>query len=135
MERLTPERRSSLMSRIKGKDTKPEIVVRSLVHCLGHRFRLHRRTLPGTPDLVFPGHKKVIFVHGCFWHMHTCLRGTSTPVNNAAFWRAKRTGNVVRDAKSLAALRKDGWKVLIVWECETRNAIKLTTRITKFLSN
>ena len=115
------QQRSFNMSRIRGKDTKPEMIVRSLVHQMGFRFRLHRKDLPGKPDLVLPRHQKIIFVHGCFWHMHRCRYGRVVPKTNAEFWQAKRGGNVQRDRKHLKALRQDGWQTLVIWECWTRN--------------
>jgi len=130
----SPEQRSFNMSRIRSRDTKPEMIVRSLVHQMGYRFRLHRRDLPGTPDLVLPKHGKVIFVHGCFWHMHRCRYGQVKPRKNAAFWAAKRQANVERDRKALRRLRSDEWRVLVVWECWTRDPeIKLIPRLTQFL--
>lgn len=121
------------MSAIKGKDTKPEMIVRRLAHGLGYRFRLHRRDLPGKPDLVFPKLRKAIFVHGCYWHMHDCRWGSVTPKTNAAFWQAKRLGNVERDARQLAALQALGWQVLTVWECETPDPATLSERLRAFL--
>src|SRR5690348_15456508 len=111
------------MSRIRGKDTRPEILVRSLVHALGFRFRLHRRELPGVPDLVFASRRKVIFVNGCFWHMHRCRYGAVKPATNSEFWAEKRSANVKRDRKNLSALRRQGWSVMTVWECQTRNSM------------
>jgi len=130
----TREQRSRNMASIRGKDTRPEKIVRSLLHALGYRFRLHRRDLPGRPDLVFPSRRKVIFVHGCFWHMHRCRWGKVTPVTNAAFWQTKRQGNVDRDRRALRSLRGDGWKACVVWECETRDQEKLRTRLVSFLA-
>ena len=130
----TPEQRSRNMSAIRGKDTKPELIVRRIAHRLGYRFRLHRRDLPGAPDIVLPRHQKIIFVHGCYWHMHTCRWGCVTPKTNAEFWQAKRTGNVDRDKRNLAKLKPLGWKVLTIWECETRDIPKLTARLAAFLS-
>ncbi len=130
---LTPEQRKLNMSRIRNKDTRPEMVVRSLVHRMGYRFRLNVKNLPGKPDLVLLRHKKIIFVHGCFWHMHKCKYGIVKPQTNAEFWQNKRMGNVERDKKNLLLLKKDGWKVLVVWECWTRNPHLLKNRITKFL--
>lgn len=128
------QQRSFNMSRIRGADTKPERIVRSLVHQLGFRFRLHRRDLPGCPDLVLPAHRRIIFVHGCFWHMHRCRYGRVTPATNAEFWEAKRRGNVERDRRNLVRLRRDGWRVLVVWECWTRDIEgKLLPRLTAFL--
>ncbi len=110
----TKQQRSFNMSRIKGKDTKPELVIRSFVHGLGYRFRLHRKDLPGKPDIVLPRHKKIIFVHGCFWHMHKCRFGKVKPKTNAEFWETKRLSNVKRDRENLAKLKYLTWKVLIV---------------------
>lgn len=117
----TPEQRSFNMSCIRGRDTKPELIVRSIVHQMGYRFRLHRNDLSGRPDLVFPGRQRIIFVHGCFWHMHRCRYGRVVPKTNAEFWQAKRTGTVERDRNNRRALRADGWRVLTVWECWTRD--------------
>lgn len=130
---LTPEQRSRCMSRIRGKNTKPELVVRSMIHRMGYRYRLHRRDLPGKPDLVFVRLKKVMFVNGCFWHMHHCKYGRVTPATNPDFWAAKRRGNVDRDKRNAAALKKRGWKVLILWECEIRDLPRLEHRLTRFL--
>jgi DNA mismatch endonuclease (patch repair protein) len=129
----TREQRSRNMSAIRGKDTKPEMLVRSIVHRLGYRYRLHSRDLPGAPDLVFARLRKIINVHGCFWHMHTCRYGLVTPRTNADFWKTKRSGNVDRDRIILHKLRADGWDVLTVWECETRNAEALQRRLRAFL--
>ncbi|MEZ6128025.1 MAG: DNA mismatch endonuclease Vsr [Planctomycetaceae bacterium] len=130
----TSAQRSFNMSRIRGQDTKPEMIVRSLVHQMGFRFRLHRKDLPGKPDLVLPRHRKVIFVHGCFWHRHRCRYGRVQPKTNAEFWRAKLTGNVERDRRNRTALRKTGWQVLEVWECWTRNPeTKLIPKLESFL--
>ena len=116
----TAEQRSFNMSRIRGRDTKPELVVRSLVHQMGYRFRLHRKDLRGKPDLVLPGRRKIIFVHGCFWHMHRCRYGRVVPKTNAKFWQEKREGTVERDRRNCRALRVEGWDVMTVWECWTR---------------
>ena len=120
------------MGRVGARDTKPEMRVRKLVHRLGYRFRLHRRDLPGTPDLVFPGRRKVIFVHGCFWHQHRCPRG-SQPASNTEFWETKLRKNVERDRKNIAELAAAGWSVLVVWECETKSPASLAKRIISFL--
>ena len=132
IDRISSANRSRIMSRIRGKNTKPEIRVRHLVHSLGYRYRLHRRDLPGTPDLVFPGRRKVIFVHGCFWHQHDCPRG-SRPSSNKRFWNAKLKQNVERDNKNISDLIAAGWSVLVVWECETKSQTALSSRITSFL--
>jgi len=129
----TPERRSFNMSRIRGRNTKPEMVVRSMVHSMGYRYRLHRSDLPGKPDLVFPRHRKIIFVHGCFWHMHDCPYGRVVPKTRTEFWQNKRLGNVERDRKNLAALEQDGWLVLTIWECWTRTPNLLFQTIDDFL--
>src|SRR5256885_6490816 len=101
------------MRRIRNKDTSPELILRSIIHRLGYRFRLHRKDLPGKPDLVFPSRRKLIFVHGCFWHMHDCRYGRVTPATNAEVWQNKRLSNVARDVRHLKALRKDGWQVMV----------------------
>jgi DNA mismatch endonuclease (patch repair protein) len=132
---LTPEQRKLNMSRIRNKDTRPEMVVRSLIHRMGYRYRLHVKNLSGKPDLVFPRRRKIIFVHGCFWHMHNCKYGRVKPQTNAEFWQNKRLGNVGRDRKNLSLLKKDGWKVLVVWECWIKNPQSLTNRIIKFLDS
>ena len=131
---FTPGQRSRVMARVKGKDTKPEMKVRRLAHGLGYRFRLHRKDLPGSPDLVFPGRRKVIFVHGCFWHGHDCPRGSRQPKQNADYWRAKIARNMKRDADALAALEDQGWAVLTLWECELKDVGALVTRLRRFLA-
>lgn len=124
------------MSRIKSRDTKPEMVVRSLVHQMGFRFRLHRKDLPGKPDLVLPRHRKIIFVHGCFWHLHRCRYGKVVPRTNAEFWQKKRQGNVDRDRRQRASLKKQGWSILTVWECWTKDIeSKLIPRLEEFLND
>jgi DNA mismatch endonuclease, patch repair protein len=130
---LTPQQRSFNMSRIRNRDTKPEIVVRSIVHRMGYRYRLHKGDLPGKPDLVLVRHGKIINVHGCFFHMHTCKYGRVVPVTNAEFWLTKRIGNVDRDRRNLQSLRRAGWKVLTVWECEIKNVVKLSKKLNSFL--
>lgn len=134
---LTQRERSRVMSRIRGKDTKPEMLVRRLVHSLGYRYRLHDRSLPGCPDLAFPSRRKVIFVHGCFWHRHRCRRGRSTPSTRARFWRDKFEANRKRDLKHRRQLRSLGWDVLAVWECQAspKKLDRLAARITKFLES
>lgn len=132
---LTSEQRKLNMSRIRGKDTRPEMIVRSLIFKMGFRYRLHDVTLPGKPDLVFKRARKIIFVNGCFWHMHDCKYGNVIPKTNAEFWKKKRLGNVARDTLNIAQLESDGWKVLIVWECWTRNIEQLKNEILNFLIN
>jgi DNA mismatch endonuclease (patch repair protein) len=126
-------RRSALMALVKGKNSKPEVVVRSVAHRLGYRFRLHFRDLAGTPDLVFPRLRKAIFVHGCFWHRHrNCSRAT-TPKTRAAFWAQKFSDNIRRDSRVRRRLRAAGWDVLVVWECETFERDSLRARVRAFL--
>jgi DNA mismatch endonuclease (patch repair protein) len=127
--------RSALMARIRGKDSAPERVVRSLAHALGYRFRLHRRDLPGTPDLVFPGRRRVVFVHGCFWHRHPGCSRTTAPRTRADFWADKFARNVARDADALQALEKRGWAALVIWECETADRGAVTERLRAFLGD
>ena len=131
----TPEQRSFNMSRIGSKNTKPEMTVRKIVHGLGYRYRLHRKDLPGKPDLVFPSRRKIIFVHGCFFHLHDCRYGQVIPKTNAEFWKTKRELNVERDKKNELELESDDWEILIIWECMTRkNFIEnLPTIIKDFL--
>ncbi|WP_083514378.1 very short patch repair endonuclease [Bradyrhizobium manausense] len=120
MDRLSPEARSRNMARIGSQDTTPELAVRRVVHAAGLRYRLHRRDLPGKPDLVFPGRRAVLFVHGCFWHGCTkCIDGTRRVQSNQQYWNPKITGNRERDARHAATLRADGWTVFTIWECET----------------
>jgi DNA mismatch endonuclease, patch repair protein len=130
---FTPEKRSYCMSRVKSGNTKPELLVRSLVHRLGFRFRLHRRDLPGRPDIVLPRLRKVIFVHGCFWHGHEGCPRSARPTTNREFWEKKLSGNVERDEKNLQRLNELGWETLIVWTCETKNTDRLTDILSDFL--
>lgn len=117
---LSPERRSWNMSRIRGSDTHPERTVRSLLHRAGYRFRLKGRKLPGRPDVVLPKHRTVVFVHGCFWHRHQGCRFAYTPKSNVESWQAKFAANLARDQRVSTLLRRDGWRVFTVWECELR---------------
>jgi DNA mismatch endonuclease (patch repair protein) len=133
MDTLTVAQRSARMARIKSKDTKPELVVRKLVHGLGYRYRLHRRDLPGSPDLVFPGRQRVIFVHGCFWHAHAGCKVANVPKTKTAFWAEKFSRNKLRDGKNCRALRSAGWQVLVIWECEIKSTALLEKRVRKFL--
>lgn len=123
------------MRAVKSKDTAPEMIVRRLVHRLGYRYRLHRKGLPGKPDLVFAGRRKIIFVHGCFWHGHDCKRGARPPKENTDYWGPKIHKNVERDARNQVELCELGWDVLTVWECETKAADRtaLEQRLTEFL--
>ena len=124
--------RSENMRAIRGKDTQPEIAVRSLVHKLGFRFRLNRRDLPGKPDLAFPARRKVIFVHGCFWHSHACKTGL-VPNTNRGFWLPKLRRNKLRDKKNIDALTNLGWDALVIWQCELKNSATIRARVRRFL--
>jgi DNA mismatch endonuclease (patch repair protein) len=135
VDKLTAERRSHNMRQIKSKGMKPELLVRSLAHRLGYRFRLHAKDLPGKPDIVFRPQRKAIFVHGCFWHGHEridCLDGR-TPKSNLSYWRPKLARNKERDSANVAALKAAGWRTLVIWECETKDTKKLAKRLTAFL--
>jgi DNA mismatch endonuclease (patch repair protein) len=121
------------MSRIRKVDTRPELVVRTLLTRLGYRYRLHVRSLPGTPDLVFARRKKVIFVHGCFWHQHDCTLGNKQPVTRKEYWLPKLRRNRIRDRASQSALQREGWKILVIWECETSDQSRLAAKLGRFL--
>jgi DNA mismatch endonuclease, patch repair protein len=121
------------MRAVKGRDTKPEMLVRRLAFGMGYRYRLHRKDLPGKPDLVFAKRRKVVFVHGCFWHGHDCARGARLPKQNAEYWTKKIARNKERDATHLAALKEMGWSSLIIWECELKEPEKVAHRLSQFL--
>jgi DNA mismatch endonuclease (patch repair protein) len=121
------------MAAIRGKDTKPEIQVRSVLHALGYRFRLHRKDLPGKPDIVLPKFRVAVFVHGCFWHSHNCRYGRVVPATRSEFWSAKRAGTVERDEKKKRALEELGWRVLTLWECEMKDREALAEVLRNFL--
>ncbi len=129
----SPEKRSEVMGRVRATGTKPELAVRQIAHAMGYRFRLHGDRLPGRPDLVFPRHRKVIFVHGCFWHGHDGCGKAVVPVTNHEFWERKLTRNRERDREIVVALTAVGWRVLIIWECETKTRDRLAARIGEFL--
>jgi DNA mismatch endonuclease (patch repair protein) len=136
VDKLTAARRSENMRRIRSKNMKPEIVVRSAVHRLGYRFRLHAKELPGKPDIVRRRQKQAIFVHGCFWHLHPkagCL-DARVPKSNTSYWHNKLERNVERDKQATSLLKKAGWHVLVIWECETKDREKLECKLRKFLS-
>lgn len=133
MDKLTPKRRSDNMRAIRSKDTSPEMAVRRLIHSLGYRYRLHGSTLPGKPDLVFAGRKKAIFIHGCFWHLHTGCREGRIPDSRRSYWKPKLEGNRARDARNRRALRRLGWSVLVIWECQIAREEALRSRIVEFL--
>lgn len=128
------EFRSAVMRAVRSTNTMPEMAVRKVVHSLGFRYRLHVEGLPGTPDLVFPSRRKVMFVNGCFWHGHQCKRGRRIPRTNRAYWIQKVASNTARDRRSLRLLRSSGWSCLVVWECEVRSTA-LAKRLVRFLSN
>lgn len=133
MDTLTRLERSKRMALIRGKDTKPELLVRKIAHSCGYRFRLHVSSLPGKPDLVFPKHRKVIFIHGCFWHRHPGCALARLPKSKRRFWIPKLTGNRRRDLRNIARLRRDKWKVSVVWECQLKDRASLAKRLTRFL--
>jgi DNA mismatch endonuclease (patch repair protein) len=132
VDTLSPEARSERMGRIRSKHTKPEMLVRRLVHGLGYRYRLHKRDLPGSPDLIFKSRKKVVFVHGCFWHGHACKLGRM-PKSKIDFWSKKKDSNRARDARVLGELEALGWQALVLWECELKDMGKLEQSIRSFL--
>jgi DNA mismatch endonuclease, patch repair protein len=125
----TDPQRSATMRAVKSRDTEPEMIVRRALHSMGYRFRIHRRDLPGTPDIALPGRRKVIFVHGCFWHGHECARGARVPQNNREHWTEKIRRNRTRDARAESELIAAGWQVLCIWECETKNLTILASKL------
>jgi DNA mismatch endonuclease, patch repair protein len=129
----TPELRSRTMRAVKSRNTTPELLVRSLAHRMGYRFRLQRDDLPGKPDLVFPCSQKAIFVHGCFWHGHGCARGARVPKDNREYWVKKISGNRARDQKNLEQLARLGWSSLVIWECDLRNEKRTKAQLRRFL--
>jgi DNA mismatch endonuclease, patch repair protein len=134
-DNLSPTQRSAAMRAVKGRDTKPERVVRELLRSLGEPgYRLHRRDIPGTPDAAYLGRRLAIFVNGCFWHGHDCPAGRRAPQTRATYWQKKIRGNVLRDAASLTLLALSGWRALTVWECETRDLGRLRQRVKRFLA-
>jgi len=133
MDVFEPDKRSEIMRRVKSTDTKPEIAVRKMIHAMGFRFRLHRKDLPGRPDIVLPRHKKAVLVHGCFWHGHDCPAGRKTPKSNTGYWNQKLQRNSLRDAENLAKLKALGWDVLILWECEISHRENMRRQLEKFL--
>ncbi len=135
MDVFSKSKRSEVMRSVKSRDTGAELMVRSLLHSASFRYRLHRKNLPGNPDIVFPGRHKAIFVHGCFWHQHPDCHFADRPVSNPAYWNAKLDRNIERDANNIAALERLGWKALIVWECSLRNKSALLEELLRFLRN
>jgi len=132
---FTPEKRSAVMRRVKGRDTSPELKVRRALTALGARYRLNRKDLPGSPDIVMAGRRLAIFVHGCFWHGHDCARGSRVPKANREYWTAKVARNVARDARAAADLAAAGWRVETIWECDLKDAAALTARLQGLLAN
>ena len=135
MDILTPAQRSARMSLIRSRDTKPEKALRSALHHAGYRFRLHVRHLPGCPDIVFPGRRKAIFVHGCFWHLHRCQRPTRQPKSNREYWIPKLEANRRRDRQNRRRLALLGWRSLTIWECEMRQIEKAMRKASRFLDD
>lgn len=135
MDVFSKGKRSRIMSRISGKNTKPEKRVRSLLHSMGYRFRIHRKDLPGKPDIVLPKHKKVIFVHGCFWHGHHDCPRSKRPGTNVEFWNKKIDGNIERDKKNIHSLEKSGWKTLTLWTCEIKQEDLLKRKLISFMES
>lgn len=134
MDKISAEKRSWTMSQVKGRDTGPEKIVRSLLHRMGYRFRVQRADLPGKPDVVLPKYRTVIFVHGCFWHRHTGCKRTTMPATNFDYWNQKFERNVARDAQNKAKLESEGWHVLVVWECELKNLAALRDRLINYFN-
>jgi DNA mismatch endonuclease, patch repair protein len=131
---LSPERRSANMSRIRSKGSVPEITVRQMAHQLGFRFRLHQKDLPGRPDLVFPRLRKIVFVHGCFWHQHQKCREGRIPASNRDYWAPKLERTQVRDRRAMEMLEADGWRLLTIWECELEQSLEWSERLREFLA-
>lgn len=131
---FTPEERSRIMAKVQSENTTVELKVRSLLHRLGYRYRLHAKSLPGKPDIVFPRRRKVIFVHGCFWHQHEGCERTKRPTSNIDYWNKKLDRNVARDQTNLLVLQEQGWDVLVVWECEAERLSPLVEKLMRFLA-
>jgi DNA mismatch endonuclease (patch repair protein) len=131
---LSKQQRSANMRAVKSRDTGPEIAIRKIVHRLGYRYRLHVRSLPGRPDLVFPSRRKIIFVHGCFWHRHSGCKRATLPKTRQQFWRNKLASNVARDRRAGHELKRLDWAILTVWQCELKKPDRLTKRLNDFLS-
>lgn len=135
VDHLTKEKRSWNMSHIRSSDTKPELIVRSMLHRMGYRFRLHRSDLSGKPDIVLPRYKTVVFVNGCFWHRHKGCKRCTTPSSNREYWQKKFERNTANDRIHQAKLKKEGWKVIVIWECETKNVSKLQAKCVRISRN
>jgi DNA mismatch endonuclease (patch repair protein) len=135
LDPLTKKERSERMSRVKNKDTEPEMAVRRLIYGMGYRYRLHVSSLPGKPDLVFKGRRKVIFVHGCFWHLHDECKSYNLPKSRTDFWMPKLKRNRERDEENIAALEDAGWEVLVIWECQINDLEDVSARVRQFLED
>lgn len=135
MDHVAPAKRSSIMAAVHSKNTSAEMAVRRIIHGLGYRYRLHVKTLPGQPDIVFPMRRKIIFVHGCFWHRHKDCKYASVPKSHVEFWSEKFSSNVARDNRVRAELRRMGWKILIVWQCQIKNPERLKEQLDGFLTD
>jgi len=133
IDKISDEKRSTQMRLIRSKDTKPELVIRKALYSLGYRYRLHAKNLPGHPDLAFPGRKKVIYVHGCFWHRHAGCKKNRTPKSKLDYWEPKFAANVERDLRNQQELQEMGWEFLVVWECELKNIEEITEKAINFL--
>ena len=133
MDKISKNHRSWNMARIKSSDTSPEKITRSLLHRMGYRFRIQRDDLPGKPDIVLPKYNTAILVHGCFWHRHANCKYSYTPKSNVSFWEKKFEQNITRDERNIKNLESTGWNVLVVWECETKNQVKLIDKLIHFL--
>ena len=133
MDTVSKKKRSEIMSRVKCKNTRPEMLVRRMIHGMGYRYRLHASDLPGKPDIVFRNRKKVIFVHGCFWHRHKNCKYSRLPKSRVTYWTEKLDKNRSRDRLNIARLRKGGWEVLVIWQCELRDIESLEKRVVQFL--
>jgi DNA mismatch endonuclease (patch repair protein) len=134
MDKISPEKRSWTMAQVKGRDTRPEKIVRALLHGMGYRFRLQRTDLPGKPDIVLSRFKTAVFVHGCFWHRHFGCKRATMPVSNHEYWRVKFARTVVRDGRNRELLESDGWRVLVIWECELKDLAALRSRLHEFFA-
>ncbi len=134
LDRLNPKERSELMRQIRSKDTGPELEVRRLVHKMGYWYRLYQKGLPGRPDMVFPSRKKVIFIHGCFWHGHLCKAGLNKPRSNKEYWEPKLKRNIIRDQENRSKLKEKGWDVLEIWECQVKDRDHLSILVQNFLN-
>ncbi len=134
-DRIAKEKRRALMARVRSKNTKPEMIVRKMLYSMGYRYRLHRKELPGTPDIVLNGKKKVIFVNGCFWHGHDCKAGRNIPVSRMDYWLPKLQANKKRDQRNISELKHLGWDILIIWECEVKESSSLAYYLSQFMES